>query len=149
MLPPTALWTAAVLLAAAVAVAALSPGGADAAFAFPNHESNEASRYLGYMPNFVEIPEVRSSRIIPFEDAEDEDRKITLQRRSGSGGGSYAGRQNRAGNGRSKLLMRIFKRGGGSNGMMRYGKRGAMMRYGKRAMMRYGRSSEEEEEEQE
>ena len=40
MLPPTALWTAAVLLAAAVAVAALSPGGADAAFAFPNHESN-------------------------------------------------------------------------------------------------------------
>ena len=32
--------------------------------------------------------------------------------------------------------------------MMRYGKRGAMMRYGKRAMMRYGRSSEVEEEEQ-
>ena len=32
--------------------------------------------------------------------------------------------------------------------MMRYGKRGAMMRYGKRAMMRYGRSSEEEEQDE-
>ena len=40
------------------------------------------------MPNFVEIPEVRSSRIIPFEDAEDEDRKITVSREEGIERGS-------------------------------------------------------------
>ena len=39
----------------------------------------EASRYLSLLPNFVEVPETRSSRIIPFEDSEEEDRKIMVR----------------------------------------------------------------------
>ena len=39
----------------------------------------EASRYLSLLPNFVEVPETRSSRIIPFEDSDEEDRKIMVR----------------------------------------------------------------------
>ena len=43
------------------------------------HFFPEASRYLSLLPNFVEVPETRSSRIIPFEDSEEEDRKIMVR----------------------------------------------------------------------
>ena len=39
----------------------------------------EASRYLSLLPNYVEVPETHPSRIIPFEDSEEEDRKIMVR----------------------------------------------------------------------
>ena len=39
----------------------------------------EASRYLSLLPNFVEVPENRPPRIIPFEDSDEEDRKIMVR----------------------------------------------------------------------
>ena len=39
----------------------------------------EASRYLSLLPNFVEVPENRPPRIIPFEDSDEEDRKILVR----------------------------------------------------------------------